>query len=85
MAYQAPQTARQKILCSLFAEVLEIPSVGVTDDFFFIGGQSVFAIVLSARISEALNVSVSIADIFEAPTVVELDQHLDGTARKELS
>jgi nonribosomal peptide synthetase DhbF len=79
MSYQVPETARQEILCSLFAEVLGMPSVGVTDNFFDVGGQSVFAMVLSARISEVLSVDVSMADIFEAPTIAELDQRLDVT------
>jgi len=77
MSYQAPETARQEILCSLFAEVLDIPSVGVADNFFDIGGHSMVATVLSARISEVLNVEVSMADIFEAPTIAELDQLLE--------
>jgi hypothetical protein len=79
MSYQAPETARQEILCSLFAEVLGITNVGVTDNFFDVGGQSVFAMVLSARICQVLSVNVSMADIFEAPTVAELDERLYAT------
>jgi hypothetical protein len=80
MSYQSPETARQEILCSLFAEVLGVPSVGVTDNFFDVGGQSVFAMVLSARISEVLSIDVSMADIFEAPSIAELDQRLNVTS-----
>lgn len=82
MSYQAPETARQQILCSLFAEVLGVPRVGVTDNFFDLGGHSMFATVLSGRISEVLSVDLSMVDIFEAPTIADLDQRL-GAATEE--
>jgi len=73
-------TTREEILCSFFAEVLAVPSVGVDDNFFELGGQSVLAMLLSARISDALNVSMTMTDIFEAPTVAELGNRLDIAA-----
>jgi hypothetical protein len=76
--YRAPATERQQTLCTLFAEVLGMPRCGIDDDFFAAGGQSVEAIVLAARISSALGLRVSIADLFKAPTVAELDRRLEG-------
>jgi acyl carrier protein len=80
MPYRAPDTAQQEALCMIFAEVLRVPRFGVNDDFFSLGGRSVDAVVLAGRISAALGVRMSITDLFEAPTVAELDQRLDGTA-----
>jgi hypothetical protein len=77
MPYQAPQGARQELLCSLFAEVLGVPRVGVEDDFFDLNGQSVHAQLLAGRISSELGRELTIVDIFEAPTVAELDRRLD--------
>jgi acyl carrier protein len=77
-AYRAPTTARQKTLCSAFAEVLGVPRVGLDDDFFGLGGQSLEALLLSGRIGAALGVEVPMAELFDAPTIAELDRRLDA-------
>ena len=60
-------------LHALFAEVLHAPGAGLNDDFFDLGGQSVTAMLLIARINAALGVQLSIADLFNSPTVAELE------------
>lgn len=79
-AYRAPATSRQEVLCSLFAEVLGVPQVGIDDSFFDLDGQSLLAMRLISRINSVLGVDLSIADLFEAPTVDELDRHLEMAA-----
>ena len=76
-AYRAPQTARQEVLCSLFAEVLGVPRVGVDDSFFDLHGESLMAMRLISSIQASLGVELLIADIFDAPTVAELDQQVE--------
>ncbi len=78
--YRAPDSARQAALCEIFADVLGVPRFGVDDDFFSLGGRSVDAMLLSGRISAALGVRMSIGDLFDAPTVAELDRRLDVTS-----
>jgi amino acid adenylation domain-containing protein len=73
---QAPLSARQAALCSLFAEVLRVARVGIDDDFFDLNGQSLQAIRLAGRIESVLGTRVSAGDIFNHPTVAELDAHL---------
>jgi amino acid adenylation domain-containing protein len=75
-AYRAPQTPRQEILCSLFAEVLGVPRVGVDDSFFDLHGESLMAMRLISSIQTSLGVELLISDIFDAPTVAELDQQV---------
>lgn len=74
--YRVSDTARLDTLCQIFAEVLRVPRVGVEDDFFSLGGQSVDAIMLAGRIGAALGIRMSMADLFAAPTVAELDLRL---------
>jgi amino acid adenylation domain-containing protein len=75
-AYRAPKTARQEVLCSLFAEVLGVPRVGVDDSFFDLNGESLRAMRLISSIQACLGVELLISDIFDAPTVAELDQQV---------
>jgi aryl carrier-like protein len=68
---------RRAVLCALFAEVLDLDRVGEQDDFFELGGQSVQAMVLVARVRAELGIEFSVAALFDAPTVAELDRLLE--------
>ena len=80
LPYQAPATPRQEVLCELFAQVLGVARCGIGSDFFDLGGRSVEAMVLAGRISAAFGVRVSMADLFKAPTVGDMDRRLNLTA-----
>jgi amino acid adenylation domain-containing protein len=75
--YRAPQTPRQEILCSLFAQVLGAPRVGIDDSFFDLHGESLMAMRLISSIQESLGVELLISDVFDAPTVAELDAQVE--------
>ncbi|KJK58408.1 thioester reductase [Saccharothrix sp. ST-888] len=72
-ARRAPLTDRQRALCTLFAEVLEAPEIGIDDSFFELGGQSLAAMRLVSRIRSLLEVDLTITQFFDAPTVAGLD------------
>ena len=80
LPYRAPGTARQEILCDLFAEVLGVVRCGLDNDFFDLAGRSVEAMVLAGRINTALGVRISMADLFRAPTAAEIDRRLGAMA-----
>ncbi|VFA99403.1 non-ribosomal peptide synthetase [Nocardia cyriacigeorgica] len=72
------RTPRQELLAGHFTTVLGIPEIGIEDDFFGIGGNSLAAIRLVGAVSRELGVTVTLRDLFEAPTIAALDRRLDG-------
>ncbi|MDL9937936.1 non-ribosomal peptide synthase/polyketide synthase, partial [Gordonia sp. ABSL1-1] len=74
----APETAAERMIADVFADVLGLDVAGVTTSFFDLGGNSLSATRLAARISDALDVEVSVRDLFETPSVRELATALSG-------
>ncbi|WP_052433231.1 non-ribosomal peptide synthetase [Streptacidiphilus carbonis] len=69
--YRAPATAAEEVLASVYAEVLGLDRVGVDDDFFTVGGDSIRSIQVVSR-ARLQGVEVTPRQIFEHRTVAEL-------------
>ncbi|HUG36202.1 MAG TPA: AMP-binding protein, partial [Candidatus Limnocylindrales bacterium] len=66
------RTELEATLVRIATEVLDVPRVGIHDDFFALGGDSLLAVQLMGRIREATGVRLSATRLFEAPTVAGL-------------
>ncbi|WP_063754198.1 non-ribosomal peptide synthetase [Streptomyces sp. NRRL WC-3725] len=68
----APRTAGERALARIWAEVLGVDAVGVTDDFLDLGGESILAARALARIRDELGVRLTVRDVFTARTIAAL-------------
>jgi amino acid adenylation domain-containing protein/non-ribosomal peptide synthase protein (TIGR01720 family) len=80
-SYVAPNTEAEIALCKIWQDVLGLEKVGITDDFFRIGGNSILAIQVSHKMSKALACDVKVAEIFKKKTVSQLLLHSIGQAQ----
>ncbi|KSZ60701.1 peptide synthetase [Rhodococcus pyridinivorans KG-16] len=70
--FMPPRTPVEEIVAGVFAQVLGVPRVGRTDDFFALGGNSLVATQVVARLGDALDTTVPVRALFDAPTVEAL-------------
>ena len=84
--YTAPRSPLEEELAGIWQQVLGIERVGIDDNFFDMGGHSLTATRLAARIQRAFDVEIAFSELFENPTVATLaaviDQRLH-TARSD--
>jgi amino acid adenylation domain-containing protein len=71
-AFVSPRNPIESDIARTFEEVLNLDLVGVDDDFFELGGHSLLATKLLARLLSTLDVSLTIVDLFQSPTVAGL-------------
>lgn len=85
--YVAPRTPLETSLAEISALVLGLPRVGIHDDFLSLGGDSILATLIVAKIREALQVELPLPSFFESPTVAGLaltvDEHRASKAGQQ--
>ena len=67
--YAPPQTPLQEDLVRIWQEVLNVPQVGIHDDFFALGGSSLLVTRVIAQISKHLKTELPVRDFFANPTI----------------
>jgi non-ribosomal peptide synthase protein (TIGR01720 family) len=78
-AYLAPRTRVEEILAQVWSEVLGVERVGVHDDFFDLGGDSILSIRVMVAARRA-GLSLTPRQMFADPTIAQLAQSLEGAA-----
>ncbi|MDQ6725634.1 MAG: non-ribosomal peptide synthetase [Actinomycetota bacterium] len=79
----AAGTRAESVVASVWEAVLGVAHVGVDDDFFALGGHSLAAAQIAARLGDAFGVEVPVAAVFEHPTVGELASAVEEAASAE--
>ncbi|MGV9775614.1 SDR family NAD(P)-dependent oxidoreductase [Streptosporangium sp. NPDC003464] len=67
-----PRTELEATIARVWSDGLGVPRVGIDDDFFALGGNSLIAVQLIASLRKAVGVKLPMRSLFESPTVAEL-------------
>lgn len=73
----APRTETEITVAAIWTELLRIDTIGLDDDFFDLGGQSMTAVGLVARVREVFAINIELAALFERPTIRGLSEAID--------
>ncbi|MEK6278967.1 MAG: amino acid adenylation domain-containing protein [Acidobacteriota bacterium] len=74
--YVAPQTELEQSLATIWQEVLGLERVGLSDNFFDLGGHSLLLVQVQSKLREHLDRPVPVLDLFKYPTIGSLAKHL---------
>ncbi|MCP4216631.1 MAG: AMP-binding protein, partial [bacterium] len=81
--YVAPQSDVEKQLVNIWEELLGKKDIGIDDNFFEMGGQSILAMRAVADVNESLGVQLPIADFFETGTIRRIASRISTTKAKD--
>lgn len=74
--YIAPRNEIERVIADIYANILGIEKIGIGDNFFTLGGDSLSATQAMARIRAAFQVNLPIVEVFRKPTVSELSEEI---------
>ena len=77
-----PQSDAEQLIASVWQEVLQLEEVGIHDNFFDLGGNSLLLNQSAHKLAEIFGVQLSIVELFQYPTISALAQRLSQTNRK---
>ncbi|WP_082209932.1 non-ribosomal peptide synthetase, partial [Fischerella sp. PCC 9605] len=82
LGFVAPRTPTEEIVADIWGQVLKQEHIGIHDNFFDLGGHSLLATQAISRLREAFKLELPLRCLFEAPTVAQLAQLVEGFIRK---
>jgi acyl carrier protein len=80
----APRTDTERVVAQFWAEALEVERVGVEDDFFLLGGDSLFSLAITAKIKAVFGVALTPRDVLTSRTVSVLAELVEEKVLREL-
>jgi acyl carrier protein len=76
--YVAPETETQKQLVEIWQGILRREKIGIDDDFFNIGGDSIRAVKIVSELQRIFNVNIDIVTLFQEPNIRGLSEQIDN-------
>ncbi|MBD2520194.1 acyltransferase domain-containing protein [Nostoc sp. FACHB-973] len=94
-SYLAPRDEIEQKLADIWQELLGIQQVGIHDNFFTLGGDSLVAVQVLSRMRNIFSIRLSVANLFESPTIADIatklqkqlypDTNLGASDREEIA
>jgi acyl carrier protein len=81
-AYVAPQSQLEERVAALWRDILKFDRVGVDDDFFDLGGDSLAAMALAAAVGSAFDIQFKSPQLMECNTVRRMVAEIGGNVRR---
>ena len=76
-SFAAPTTKTEQAVATIWAEVLDRPHIGATDDFFASGGQSLLAVQVLARLQKRLGVRIPLRTLMDNSHLTDFAHAID--------
>lgn len=73
-----PKTALQKDLTKIWCQILKLQTIGITDDFFELGGQSLKVVQMLEEVAEYYGFKIQLCHFYKYPTIKNLEELLIG-------
>ena len=80
--YVCPRNATERLIATIWCEVLGISDVGIHENFFHLGGHSLLATQVVSRIRDAFQMDLPLMKIFETPTIEDLAAAIESGTRR---
>ncbi len=81
--YEAPRNEIEEKLIAIWEEVLAIEGIGINHNYFDLGGHSLKASVIAAKIKKEFEVEIKVREIFENPTIKALSRIIEKAEKQE--
>ncbi|HEX2924724.1 MAG TPA: amino acid adenylation domain-containing protein [Ruminiclostridium sp.] len=78
VGYEAPKDEIEEKLVKLWQEMLGLDKVGVKDNFFDLGGNSLLAAKIQSRLKDSYGIEITLVDLFKSPTISLLAEHISN-------
>lgn len=82
--YTSPRTDTEVVIADIWQESFARERIGIHDDFFALGGDSLLALRIYSRIESTYNISLPINELFNNPTIQQLALYLENVLVSEI-
>ncbi|NEP59190.1 MAG: amino acid adenylation domain-containing protein, partial [Symploca sp. SIO2G7] len=76
--YIVPTTATEQQIAEVWQDVLQIEKVGIYDNFFEVGGNSLLLVQVSSKLQELLKIELQVVELLKYPNIYYLSQYIKG-------
>ena len=85
VSYVAPKTEVEKVIASIWQELLQVEKVGIHDNFFELGGHSLLLIQVTSKLQKVFQRDFTLVDMFQYPTISNLVKYFSQQSSEETS